>query len=638
MAKRTWACRLAAMCCALAPVVASASELGMVAANQVDVFNYIDLMDNWLYTHVGDNRGVGGPEHDLCMNNIEYLMQSYGLTVTLEPVTYFGSTYYNVVGTKVGTLFPDQEIVLGAHYDSVGNPGADDNASGTALVLETARIITQYPSDYTIRFVAFTREEQGLYGSEAYVDQHIGDDIIAMISTDMVAYNVGEETAKIYGRANSPVKDALYAAVEEYGDGLIPTLPGWIGASDHAPFDEVGIDAALLIEGDVWDNPYYHTSQDNFEQPGNLNFPFAEKMVRSITGWLVDTAGVQVNADILAFQYPNGLPAMVSPNGGDTVTVYVTALGDTPPLLDSGVLHYNVGNGWESESMTMIAPDLYEASFPASICGEEVQYYFSVMNANNEVFTDPVTAPDRTKFVTSAYGIIEAIYEPLDTDPSWTTEGDWEFGQPLGAGGNAHGYADPTSGYTGNNVYGFNLGGDYDNNLGEEYLTSTSIDCSQIQGATLKFYRWLNVEQPIYDHAYVKISHDGGSSWIVLWENTSEITDNEWSAMEIDISELADLNPDVRLRWTMGPTDTSWQYSGWNIDDISIHSLDCSGPPCPYDLDGNGSVGPGDVGVVKNNFGCDINLPECVVLDFDHNGAVGPGDVGIVKNDFGLCP
>ncbi len=61
-------------------------------------------------------------------------------------------------------------------------------------------------------------------------------------------------------------------------------------------------------------------------------------------------------------------------------------------------------------------------------------------------------------------------------------------------------------------------------------------------------------------------------------------------------------------------------------------------PPCPFDLDGNGAVGPGDVGVVKNSFGCDINQPSCAALDFDSNGAVGPGDVGAVKNEFGPCP
>ncbi len=59
---------------------------------------------------------------------------------------------------------------------------------------------------------------------------------------------------------------------------------------------------------------------------------------------------------------------------------------------------------------------------------------------------------------------------------------------------------------------------------------------------------------------------------------------------------------------------------------------------CPMDFDSNGSVGPGDVGIVKNNFGCDINQPACAEYDLDDNGAVGPGDVGMVKNAFGPCP
>ncbi len=62
------------------------------------------------------------------------------------------------------------------------------------------------------------------------------------------------------------------------------------------------------------------------------------------------------------------------------------------------------------------------------------------------------------------------------------------------------------------------------------------------------------------------------------------------------------------------------------------------GELCPYDLDNNGAVGPGDVGIVKNAFGCDVNEPACAALDFDENHAVGPGDVGVVKNAFGACP
>ena len=114
---------------ATAPVLASG--MGQVAAAQVSEASYRHYLDDMLYTHAGDNRGFG-PEHDLAQANIAALFASFGLTVTLEPVNYGGDVYYNVVGTKLGATLPDQEYIIGAHYDSVSNPGADDNASGVA--------------------------------------------------------------------------------------------------------------------------------------------------------------------------------------------------------------------------------------------------------------------------------------------------------------------------------------------------------------------------------------------------------------------------------------------------------------------------------------------------------------------------
>ncbi len=290
----------AAMVVGLAAVAAHGSQAGLKAADQVSetAYRYF-LGDNQgieglLYTHDGDNRGVNGPEHDLARDNIAAMFQQYGLTVTLEPVQYGGKTYYNVVGTKTGTLYPTQEYVIGAHYDSVNNPGADDNASGVALVLEAARILTRYESAYTIRFIAFTREEQGLYGSKAYVNAHIMDDIRGMVSADMVAYAASTNRARIYGRTSSPIKTHLGNAITLYGNGLTWVDSGWIPNSDHSPFDTAGYDACLLIEYEVWSNPYYHLPSDSVDNPNNINYPFAVRMTRSMVGFLVDRAGVAV--------------------------------------------------------------------------------------------------------------------------------------------------------------------------------------------------------------------------------------------------------------------------------------------------------------------------------------------------------
>ena len=113
-------------------------------------------------------------------------MAAMGLEVEQQP--FYASTWLgsgqaapNVIGIQRGTLYPDIYVVCGSHFDSFswesmygsGNaPGADDNATGVASVLESARILTQYEFEYSIVYCAFGCEEMGLYGSEAYATRH----------------------------------------------------------------------------------------------------------------------------------------------------------------------------------------------------------------------------------------------------------------------------------------------------------------------------------------------------------------------------------------------------------------------------------------------------------------------------------
>lgn len=157
----------------------------------------------------------------------------------------------------------------------------------------------------------------------------------------------------------------------------------------------------------------------------------------------------------------------------------------------------------------------------------------------------------------------------MDSDPGWSTDPKWEWGIPQGQGG-SHGNPDPTSGFTGDNVYGYNLAGDYEPNLSEKYLTTSAIDCSGLYGTQLRFQRWLGVEGSTYDHASVQISNDE-ETWFTLWENdTEEITDGEWNTRIFDISGYADTQSQVFIRWVMGTTDAGWEYCGWNLDDVEI--------------------------------------------------------------------
>jgi hypothetical protein len=165
--------------------------------------------------------------------------------------------------------------------------------------------------------------------------------------------------------------------------------------------------------------------------------------------------------------------------------------------------------------------------------------------------------------------------ETFDSDPSWTTEGEWAFGTPTGSGGSSNGNPDPTSGYTGSNVYGINLSGDYNTTVtgGYHYLTSPSIDCTGCSNTELRFRRWLNVDAPGWVPVNVEVRYDGGS-WVQKWHSSIEtggdITDSGWSQKTIDISPSIP-STTVQIRWGHEvKLAGAYEYSGWNIDDVEL--------------------------------------------------------------------
>ena len=218
----------------------------------------------------------------------------------------------------------------------------------------------------------------------------------------------------------------------------------------------------------------------------------------------------------------------------------------------------------------------------------------------------------------------------MDSDPGWSTQGLWAWGHPTGGGGD-HGSPDPTSGYTGDDVFGYNLSGDYENSLAERHLTTAALDCTGAAGTQLSFWRWLGVEQPSYDHAYLRVSNDG-SNWTTLWENTGEVSDGTWTLQEFDISAHADDQATVYLRWTMGTTDSSWQYCGWNIDDVELSAV-VTPDTLPGDLDCSGAVDFDDIDpfvlALSGEGGYYAEYPECnwMNADCDENGGVDFDDI-----------
>mgnify|MGYP000060545814 CR=1 FL=1 len=117
-------------------------------------------------------RGTAPLQNTLDWLKNKYL--SYGYTAAQlqeDSYTYTGSTASckNLIVTKIGTLYPDTFVIVCGHYDSIVGTGTNDNGSGVACILETARLLQNIPTDYSIKFINFSGEEDGLYGSQHYV-------------------------------------------------------------------------------------------------------------------------------------------------------------------------------------------------------------------------------------------------------------------------------------------------------------------------------------------------------------------------------------------------------------------------------------------------------------------------------------
>lgn len=238
---------------------------------------------------------------------------------------------------------------------------------------------------------------------------------------------------------------------------------------------------------------------------------------------------------------------------------------------------------------------------------------------------------DTTRGVTLRVGIPHVVYAwNMDANPGWSVQGLWAWGTPTGGGGQ-FGNNDPTAGHTGTKVYGYNLNGDYEDNLPERHLTTAAIDCSALTSVSLRFWRYLNVEQQNYDHAYVRISTNG-SAWTTLWQNTSELTDAVWTFQQFDLAAIADQQPTVYLRWTMGTTDGSWQYSGWNVDDVEIWGIQPAAVLLG-DLNCDGLVNFDDVNpfvlAISDPAAYAVQYPDCNLMngDCDGSGQVDFGDI-----------
>jgi len=213
------------------------------------------------------------PEAVEAQNWIKSKFESFGLEVELQDFSVWTlNPSDNVIATLPGKVTPEEYIVLGAHYDSYGGgplaPGADDNASGTAGVMETARILSQYETEKTIIFCAFSAEEYGLFGSEAYASrcEQLGMNILGYFNMDMIGYHhPGDElhSDMIAPSSAQPLADFYKSAAGIYVPGF-PIYDGYLsgGDSDHTSFNNHGYMGIFPFEDDQFHSPFIHSPGD----------------------------------------------------------------------------------------------------------------------------------------------------------------------------------------------------------------------------------------------------------------------------------------------------------------------------------------------------------------------------------------
>ncbi len=289
----------------------------------------------------------------------------------------------------------------------------------------------------------------------------------------------------------------------------------------------------------------------------------------------------------IVFSCPEGLPHVVSPGEPTPIHVHIVCTEGGTIVPGSEMLYYSVdGCDYQSLPLDPVDGTLYEAELPPLECSQSVEYYFSANELTYGQYSDCDQQNAHRTII--AEEMVTLFSDDFESESGWSaTGGLWQRGVPTGQGG-SHTSHDPVSGTVGPNVFGYNLSGDYENNLPEMHLTSPQLDCSEYQYVLLSFDRWLGVEQSEFDHASVRISTDG-LTWDTVWSNASAIADGEWIETEYDISNWAANQSEVLLRWTMGATSDSMTYCGWNVDNVRVEAYRCQTYMCG-DADGSWAI------------------------------------------------
>ena len=218
--------------------------------------------------------------------------QSLGYTdVVLQPFSFNGNTTNNIIVTKTGTVYPNTYLIIDAHYDTINGPGTNDNGTGTVLLLELARLLKDVDTEYSIKFIHFSGEEDGLVGSTYYVNNTVipqNLDIKLVFNIDEVGGVNGmtnntivcerDQSSPASNNAASAAQTTILANCMELYSNLNTEI-SFAYASDYVPFENNGEIITGLFEKN--ESPVNHTINDNL---ANMDATYAYEVVKGALG------------------------------------------------------------------------------------------------------------------------------------------------------------------------------------------------------------------------------------------------------------------------------------------------------------------------------------------------------------------
>ncbi len=253
---------------------------------------------------------------------IEKTFEDLGYKVELQEFQIEGVTLKNLEAELIGTSRPEKIIVVGAHYDSViGSPGANDNASGVAAILEIARLIAGEELSQSVRFVAFVNEEPPFFqtkdmGSRVYASRSRkrGEQIVAMLSIETIGFYSEDPRSQHYpfpfsffyphtGNfigfvSNLSSRNLVQKAITTFRENTaFPSegvaAPGWItgiGWSDHWSFWKEGYPAIMITDTAPYRYKHYHAPEDTIDK---IDYARMARVVEGLARVVTQLAGAK---------------------------------------------------------------------------------------------------------------------------------------------------------------------------------------------------------------------------------------------------------------------------------------------------------------------------------------------------------